>query len=521
MIALLLACVEPDPPRVVSGPEVVQPNPLVPYARELQVAYDRPVTLTITATDGRHAIDRVVGPGEAFAVPLAGLYADAAWTVSLDASDGGEVRHRELSFHTAPLPSKVPHLEVRSAIPGAAEPGYTLVPATIRGAGGWLLAVDLDGEIAWAFDAGEYPVLAPSAVPSSGGLGSSGSSGFRMLYRDQLIEMDWLGRDVHRLSALDDPENALDDDRPPGLPIDVPMFHHELHVTDRGTWIGFTREGRTLPSLPTSYDDPSLRAETAVTGDQLVELDPDDGTELGRWSVSDAIDPARIGYGSLEPAYLGVDWTHTNAVWDRGDERLVSIRHQDAVLLVDRPSGALKWILGTPDNWSPAFQDLLLEPVEVPGGPPFAWPWHQHGAKWLDGDRVLLFDNGNFGTAPFSGVEPLDGSRITSRVVEYAVDTAARTVSEVWSFTLDPPVYSSAMGDADELPNGHVLASFAYVQYEDHQPMAAFGRGSPSARVVEFDPATGQVVWDLDVFALAGEEADSWQVVRAARFAGF
>ncbi len=36
-------------------------------------------------------------------------------------------------------------------------------------------------------------------------------------------------------------------------------------------------------------------------GGDFVELDPDDGTELGRWSVSDAIDPARIGRSITAP----------------------------------------------------------------------------------------------------------------------------------------------------------------------------------------------------------------------------
>jgi len=49
----------------------------------------------------------------------------------------------------------------------------------------------------------------------------------------------------------------------------------------------------------------------------------------------------------------GADWTHANGlIHDPSDDSfIVTVRHQDCAIKIDRKSGALTWVLGTPDGW--------------------------------------------------------------------------------------------------------------------------------------------------------------------------
>ncbi|MEQ1568602.1 MAG: aryl-sulfate sulfotransferase [Myxococcota bacterium] len=506
MLALAsLACQPPDPPRSLRGPEASWPVARAPYVREIRWTLDRPVTVTGTATDGQHPRSfEVRGDGEVV-VPLIGLYADATWTVELTATDdAGEVLRAEpLTFTTDPLPELFPSAEMRVLELEQMQPGYTLMSVASTGVAAYVVVVDEAGEVAWLFD-GEV-MQSFEALPTE--------SGVRMLFGASLVEMDWMGRITRRLESVGPPIEAPGEWVPGAI-----GFNHDFHLSDRGTWLVIGKQVGNRAAFPASYDDPTAVAPATLFSDVVLEIDPEAVEVVREWSLFDHLDPDRIAYGSLDHGALGLDWTHVNGVSERGDEWLVSARHQDAVFLVDARTGGIDFILGNPDNWSAPWSDLLLEPV----GQPFAWPYHQHGAKWLTGDRVLMFDNGNFQASPFTTQVQVPNSDIGSRVVQYQVDRAARTVRQEWSFELEPTVFSGAMGDADPLPNGHVLGTFAYVLVEGGVQNSGLDRAGPSGQVVEFDPTTGEVVWHLDLWAPAGEGPTAgWHVFRAERFTSF
>jgi len=141
------------------------------------------------------------------------------------------------------------------------------------------------------------------------------------------------------------------------------------------------------------------------------------------------------------PLFLGSrvkDWTHANAIayLPSDGNLLVSIRNQDWIIKVDYQSGAaaprILWTLGEGGDF---------EIVSTDPGP---WFSHQHYLS-LDGDRLLLYDNGNTRAAG-------DPSAL-SRGQALRIDEPGRTVGLDFNVTLG--VYSPAFGTAHRLSNGN------------------------------------------------------------------
>ena len=155
-----------------------------------------------------------------------------------------------------------------------------------------------------------------------------------------------------------------------------------------------------------------------------MEVRPD-GSKANEWRLLDILDPYRLTYGSrakywVQRGYKDTnDWCHANctAYVANDDAILVSLRTQDAIIKFDRKTGALRWILGTHDNWKTPWSDKLL----TPDGP-VAWNSHQHDCSLTSGGTILCFDNGNHRAQPFERPVPPDEN--FSRAVEFVVDEA-------------------------------------------------------------------------------------------------
>src|SRR5439155_13591940 len=72
----------------------------------------------------------------------------------------------------------------------------------------------------------------------------------------------------------------------------------------------------------------------------------------------------------------------------------------------------------------------------------------QHGIRRLANGNIILFDNGNTHSPPFS------------RAAEYLIDERAKRVSLVWSYRPTPDLPSFALGFAQRLSNGNTLVTF-------------------------------------------------------------
>ena len=519
------ACADRTEPAIEQVHVAEPPRPEAPLGMLVEVTTSEPAGLSIEIADGER-LDRVEIEEEyrtAHRVPLVGLRPGRTHTVTFIATDpaGNEGRAPALTVETDPLPDDFPPLEATVSRPERMEPSATLLNVYRWGADGrdrdfgLLVAVDVSGEVVWYYRA-EHSI--GPAIPLANG---------NLLYMASvdnvwgiLVEIDLLGNVVRRWHS-----RALASGAPAGsILVDVDSLHHDMVELPSGNLATLGSEVRTYDDYPTSDDDPAApRATRDIVGDVIVEF-ASDGTVVLQWPLLDAVDPYRIGYDSLGTGFWGdtyralahpaevADWAHANALaHDPGDDTfVVSLRHQDALVKVDR-TGAVRWILGTHAGWTDPWRDRLLEPQGD-----LEWPYHGHGVEVTPEGTILLFDNGNHRATPFD--DPLPAEASYSRAVEYEVDEAEMRVRQRWAYPQSEAerFYSSFLSDADWLPQtGNILITDG-----GRTRTTDMAGGEPEqrrwARILEVtrdDPAE-------TVFALVVDDDSptGWHVYRAGRW---
>ncbi|MEQ1501318.1 MAG: aryl-sulfate sulfotransferase [Myxococcota bacterium] len=473
----------PAPGPVVTESPSLSTPPDAPLARRLRLAVDRPARLvaSLAADDGETTEVAFDAVSDAFDVPLLGFAPDRDTIVTLtviDPDTGVGAVLDPLLVHPDPLPPTFPTIEVLANDPDRREPGY------------WLLSFEVPGGTSWL------------AVLDPGSPGSTGACDVVWLYTGEIdwgdiratdrgtlfglsagaIEMDWLGGVIGRWFPGASGE---------GGDVSIPWpLHHEGYVVGDGSVLSLVASSAEVPAYPESYDDPTPTGPATVADDHVVRFSTSDGeVQLDR-PLSTMLDTARIGFGSLLPLVSGFDWVHANAIvpWPGGG-LLLSVRHQDAMVKLS-DAGDVEWILGDPAGWNRTFTDRLLTPTDGT-----RWMYHQHGPDVDEDGQIVVFDNRMFTRTPYT---PDTGELPESRVVAYAVDAEARTVTERWSWAPAEPLLSNALGNAAWLPvTGHALADFGFLDGERGQFNAELGLGRKSVRLIELDPTDPDPVVDV------------------------
>lgn len=188
-------------------------------------------------------------------------------------------------------------------------------------------------------------------------------------------------------------------------------------------------------------------------GAGILVYEPQTGEVLWEWSAHGtpgdgvSVDPARLPYDRWGVAEHGDDWLHANAVVhatdDEGDYFWISLRHQDWIIEVRAPSGAITMRLGRGGD------------VELLDGSDRDWFFHQHAHELKrrpDGlIEALVYDNGN---------DRPGADEPRTRIVEYLVDRTAMTATRL--LDLETQFFAPAAGDADRMPTGeHLLVTRA------------------------------------------------------------
>ncbi len=455
------------------------------------------------------------------------MRADSTYELTIAVTDeaGRTASPPRVTFTTGALPADIPPLIVTSD-PEEMAPGLTLFPLTHRVDPpavegqlppmlGLLVAVDAEGNVVW-YHRASSPIGDARLLDNGNILYEYNDMGTREIDLSGQVVREWAGILERGRLATDQFGRTIAG--PDAIPVETDSMHHEVNQLPNGNILTLSTELRDVGGFTTPQcgEPPEQFTGTyQLISDIVVEFEPDTGTIVNEWHLSDYFDPhtnpADANICPFAPAFavpvfmytaMGdvKDWTHANsAVLD--EERnviLVSVRHLNAVLAIkyeddaDGESGDLVWRLGPGGDF------------EVEGAGELQY--HQHAPEVQPDGSILLYDNGNDrpGTDPAA---PDPAGRPYSRAVRYSLDEEAGKVTQEWEYrsTVNgAPLYALFVGDADTLANGNVLITNGGI----------IDPATTNVQLVEVEPTGtegGTVVFELRV------DEGGWFTYRARR----
>lgn len=229
---------------------------------------------------------------------------------------------------------------------------YFMLKTQVHGA----FIFDVDGEPRWNV----------SDIPSALGV---------VFDDNKIISASYKGDEVYTHSLTGDSSHFTFDY--PGYS-DV-TFHHELEYGRDGllVTINGTKNGEELANL------------------ESIALEVDlDGNVLHEWNFAQIIADYMEANGDDPSNFvrLGKDWFHMNSlIYDESDNTLLVSSRENFVIKVDYDTSEIKWIFGDQTkHWYidyPSLQELALATDEYK-------PIGQHALSIVDGDHLMLFNNG-------------------------------------------------------------------------------------------------------------------------------
>ena len=444
------------------------PNERAPLVAIIRFETDEPVAATIQIDDGTKIRRVTYGLEHApqKGLPLIGLRANTEHRIAVTA---GDVVSDELSYHTPPLPAdsvEMPSFTCVTSQPEEMSEGYTVLsirrgpttravwmpPGQFEFMRNWsmLVALDEEGEVVWYYKA-------DSRIAGVHRLANGNLFYHHVDFRS--VEIDMCGNTIRTFYADKRPFGPVDE--PDAIGIDAQSLHHQPHQMPNGNFLALSANAREIENYYTSETDPDAPRQTqTVVGDKIVEFTPK-GDIVWDWNTFDHLDIWRYGYLLLEVYWHtrgfpnSLDWSHGNGVsYDPHDNSvLISLRHQDAVIKVDRATKEIKWILGDHKGWGGKFRQKLLTPTHD-----IRWHYHGHNPRVTGENRFVMYDNGIVRAMPPDPISAPD--QCFARAVEYEVDPDTMEVTELWTSSDDDDperVISFAMGDAHRLENGNML----------------------------------------------------------------
>lgn len=210
---------------------------------------------------------------------------------------------------------------------------------------------------------------------------------------------------------------------------------HDVKVLANGNYMILGYDTRTIDmSALVSGGRPDAR----VIGAVLQEVTPA-GVVVFEWKSLDHIPPTDATQ-NIQLTQPTIDYIHPNSFWmDTDGNILLSCRHLDEVIKINRSTGAIIWRMGGSRSRGNQFR-FVNDTVDG-----FFGFSHQHTVERLADGSILLFDNGNLRQNPWS------------RAVVYRIDEQAKTATRTWQYRRPADVFTRSKGSATRLDNGNIL----------------------------------------------------------------
>jgi len=422
-------------------------------------------------------------------VPIFGLYPDYDNVVELTFTSMKGIERGSTTIHIQTNAIEIqdfPRWKSIKAEPAKMEPGVNLVnyPGMSEIDASLPYMIDNEGELRWLLDFKKSPELKKLSLS----IGLKRTKKGTFIAGDQseprIVEVDMFGNlkrqwDLRKLGYT---------------------FHHEItEAANSNFLITVTKTAARLVN-----GQPRMN-------DHIIELNPQTESLVNEWDLAKQLDTTRYVKpdGITPPAFSQTanNWAHNNSIAEIGNDLLATLRYQGIVRF--NHAGQTQWMISPHKFWGANYQSLLLKPITEDGTvitdpavingdasiAGFDWPWGPHTPVALSEDRILVFDNGyNRSWIPNFG----SGVNNYSRVVEYKIDAAKKTVQQLWSYGKErgANAFSQALSGIQYLPQTGNILFFPGMGVK-----TSIGNGG---RVMEIDPKTKEVLFELEIATGSG-----------------
>ena len=312
-----------DPNLPNQGVVAATQNPLVaaytipvPSGASAQVQFGTETSYGLTTS--------VVAPpaGETATILVAGMRESTPYHMRavVNFADGSKYTDADHTFVTGAIPTDLrPDISAQLTGVGTPSPGIELLSLYPTSSANLLYAVatDLAGNVIWYYKLpnGAYP-FPIKLLPNGHMLIVTGGT------VNDVREIDLAGNIIHQITV-----DSIDASLANLASFRIGTLNHDILALPNGHLILLASIAQTI------NDSPGIPAPTAVTGNALIDWDPQLGA-VWTWSTFDHLDLTHAPYGVS-------DWTHGNAVIyspDDGD-LIFSMRNQNWVVKINYADG--------------------------------------------------------------------------------------------------------------------------------------------------------------------------------------
>jgi hypothetical protein len=257
------------------------------------------------------------------------------------------------------------------------------------------------------------------------------------------------------------------------------QHHDAFYMPNSGHVLMVAWELRSAAEAVAAGRDPAtLPANGELWVDKIVEVDPGTNQVVWEWRTWDHLVPPGASPAD-HPGLIDVnhvaagtdleDWTHVNAVYYEPalDQVMISVRNFSEIWIVDHGTstaeaaghsggrlghgGDLVYRWGNPSAMG------LAAPRQLYG---------QHNAHWIPaglpgGGHILVFDNGDAGTRPYSRVVELAPPVRADGGYDFDPASGYGPAAPVWQYIAQPAesLFAPIISGAQRLPSGNTLVT--------------------------------------------------------------